>query len=251
MTFMPRQGCSGPRRHPAETRIATISKRKRRIIARSIAGKLPAMRRTVVLAGYYGFGNTGDEAILASILAGLRRRVPGTVFVVVSGDPEATKRQHGVDAVFWKDVPAISASIGRSDVVLVGGGGLFQDYWGLDTKTLLTPRHGEIAFYAGTVVLAALARKPALLYGLGFGPLASPEARRYARAVAEAAVHISVRDEASRDLLRAAGVPEARITVSADPAFALEPAENAPDLAELCRAAGVEPRRPILGVALR
>ena len=180
------------------------------------------MGRTVVLAGYYGFGNTGDEAILASILAGLRRRVPGTAFIVVSGDPEATRTQHGVEAVGWRDVSAISASVGKSDVVLVGGGGLFQDYWGLDTKTLLTPRHGEIAFYAGPVVLAALARKPALLYGLGFGPLASPEARRYARAVADAAVHLSVRDEASRDLLVATGVPEARITVTADPAFALE-----------------------------
>ncbi len=209
------------------------------------------MRRTVVLAGYYGFGNTGDEAILASILKGLRRRAPGTVFVVVSGDPEATKSRHGVDAVGWRDLPALSSCVARSDVVLVGGGGLFQDYWGLDTKSLLTPRHGEIAFYAGPVVLAALARKPALLYGLGFGPLSSPEARRYARAVADAAVHVSVRDDASRELLRAAGVPEARITVTTDPAFALEPAADAPSPADLCRAAGVEPRGPILGVALR
>ena len=227
---------------------------KRRIIAPSImgiAGKLPRMRRTVVLAGYYGFGNTGDEAILASILAGLRRRVPGTAFIVVSGDPEATRTQHGVEAVGWRDVSAISASVAKSDVVLVGGGGLFQDYWGLDTKTLLTPRHGEIAFYAGPVVLAALARKPALLYGLGFGPLASSEARRYARAVADAAVHLSVRDEASRDLLVATGVPEARITVTADPAFALEVSGGAPAPADLCRAAGVEPLGPILGVALR
>ena len=209
------------------------------------------MRRTVVLAGYYGFGNTGDEAILASILAGLRRRVPGTVFIVVSGDPEATRRQHTVEAIGWRDLPALSASVAKSDAVLVGGGGLFQDYWGLDVKTLLTPQHGEIAFYAGPVVLAALARKPALLYGLGFGPLSSPEARRYARAVADAAVHISVRDEASRELLLATGVPEARIHSSADPAFALEIPENAPGPADLCRASGVEPRAPILGVALR
>ena len=209
------------------------------------------MRRTVVLAGFYGFGNTGDEAILASILAGLRRRAPGTTFVVVSGDPEATKRQHGVDAVGWMDLPALSSSVAGADVVLVGGGGLFQDYWGLDTKSLLTPRHEQIAFYAGPVVLAALARKPALLYGLGFGPLSSPEARRYARAVADAAVYVSVRDDASRELLRATGVPEARIEVTADPAFALEPAENTPGPADLCRAAGVEPRGPILGVALR
>ena len=209
------------------------------------------MRRSVVLAGYYGFGNTGDEAILASILGGLRRRAPGTVFTVVSGDPESTRRQHGVEAVGWRDIPAISESVSRADTVFVGGGGLFQDYWGLDTKTLLTPRHGEIAFYAGPVVLAALARKPALLYGLGFGPLASAEARRYVRGVADAAVYLSVRDEASRDLLVASGIPESRITVSADPAFALDVSGDGHDVDEICRQAGVEPRRPILGVALR
>ena len=210
------------------------------------------MRRTVVLAGYYGFGNAGDEAILASILAGLRRRAPGTAFIVVSGDPESTRRDHSVEAIGWRDLSALSEAVGRSDAVLVGGGGLFQDYWGLDTKTLLTPRHGEIAFYAGPVVLAALARKPALLYGLGFGPLSSPEARRYARAVAEAAVHVSVRDEASRDLLLAIGVHEARVTLSADPVFALEVPDGGRAAAEaLVRSAGIEPARPVLGVALR
>ena len=64
-------------------------------------------------------------------------------------------------------------------------------------------------------------------------------------------MHLSVRDEASRDLLVATGVPEARITVTADPAFALEVPDGAPAPADLCRAAGVEPRGPILGVALR
>ena len=252
---MPRQASAGSLRQAIDvvatgsaSRNAAARRAKRRIIARSIAGKLPRMRRTVVLAGYYGFGNTGDEAILTSILAGLRRRVPGTVFVVVSGDPEATRRQHGVEAIDWRDLPALSSSVTKSDAVLVGGGGLFQDYWGLDVKTLLTPRHGEIAFYAGPVVLAALARKPALLYGLGFGPLSSPEARRYARAVADAAVHVSVRDEASRELLLATGVPEARIHLSADPAFALEIGRERPDTGgslprRRSRAARADPRR--------
>jgi polysaccharide pyruvyl transferase CsaB len=209
------------------------------------------MRRTVVLAGYYGFGNTGDEAILTAILGGLRRRAPGTAFVIVSGDPESTARQHGVEAVGWRDVPAISRSVSAADAVLVGGGGLFQDYWGLDTKTLLTPQHGEIAFYAGPVVLAALARKPVLLYGLGVGPLASADARRYVRGVADAAVHISVRDSESRDLVVASGVPESRVLVTADPVFALDVQGERHSAEEICRKAGVEPRHPILGVALR
>ena len=209
------------------------------------------MSRTAVLAGYYGFGNTGDEAILSSILAGLRRRVPGISFAVVSGDPDATARRHGVETIAWRDVADLQKRIAESDAVIVGGGGLFQDYWGLDTSTLLTPRHGEIAFYTAPAVLAALAKKPALLYGLGIGPLASEEARRYVRAAADTAVHLSVRDEASRALLAEIGVPAARILVSADPAFALEIPARAPAPAATCRELGIEPRGPIVGVSLR
>ncbi len=53
----------------------------------------------VVISGYYGFGNLGDEAVLAAMLAALRPRLPHASFVVVSADPAATTRGHRVDAV--------------------------------------------------------------------------------------------------------------------------------------------------------
>jgi hypothetical protein len=101
----------------------------------------PSMSRTAVLAGYYGFGNTGDEAILASILAGLRQAVPSAKAIVLSGDPEKTRAEHGVEAVGWRNLPRSPtrspAATGDSRQRRP-----LPDCWGLDTSTLLTPRHG-------------------------------------------------------------------------------------------------------------
>ncbi len=204
-----------------------------------------------LIAGYYGFGNTGDEAILAAILDGLHGRSPTARAVVISGDPADTERRHGVEAIPWRDVAAIRRAVRGCDLVLVGGGGLFQDHWGVDPGSLLTPNHYGISFYAGPAVLAALEGKPLALLGLGFGPLVSSEARRMVRGVCEASAFLSVRDAESRDLLVASGVEAVRITLSADPAFALAPARRSG--AELLRAAGVEPDSPppLVAVALR
>ncbi len=202
--------------------------------------------QTILLAGYYGFGNTGDEAILEAILAGLARRAPDARAVVISGDPKDTEDRHGVEAVPWRDLPGIARSVRASDLVIVGGGGLFQDHWGVDASTMLTPNHYGISFYAGPAILAALSGRPLALLGLGFGPLASDEARRIVRGVCEAASYLSVRDAASRDLLVESGVDAGRIVLSADAAFSLPPEE-------LFSAAGPGPdlRAPVLGVVLR
>ncbi len=207
------------------------------------------MERTVLFAGYYGFGNTGDEAILAALRTGLAEREPSTRIVVVSGDVGSTRQRHGVEAVFWRDPLSIAEAVRQSDLVVIGGGGLFQDYAGVDPGTLLTPRHGGITYYAGPAILAAAARKPYCLHGLGFGPLDSEESRRIVRAVAGGAARVSVRDEESRALLSEIGVPVDAVSVSADPAFLLSTERIRPE--DVLIGMGLEPRSPIVGVALR
>ncbi len=207
------------------------------------------MQRSVLVTGYYGFGNTGDEAILAALVAGIRGRIPSARITVLSGDPGQTEQRHRVDAAPWRDPLSIAEEVRRCDLVVIGGGGLFQDYNGVEPATLLTPRHGGITFYAGPAILAALAGKPVALHGLGFGPLASPEARRIARIVASSAARVSVRDAASRDLLVSLGLPAESVTVSADPAFLVTPGGVRPE--DVLIGMGIEPRGPLVGVALR
>ena len=205
--------------------------------------------QSVLVTGYYGFGNTGDEAILSALVAGLSRRLPALRIVVLSGDPGQTRHRHGVDAIAWRDPLAIAQEVRKCGLVVIGGGGLFQDSHGVEAGTLLTPRHGGITFYAGPAILAALAGKPFALHGLGFGPLESEEGRRIVAAIAQSAARISVRDAGSRALLESLGVPSARVTLSADPAFLLAPEGVRPE--DVLIGMGIEPRAPIAGVALR
>lgn len=207
------------------------------------------MERAVLVVGYYGFGNTGDEAILSALVRGLRRRLPSVRLVAASGDPGQTRQRHGIEAIPWRDPLSLSEAVRSSDLVVIGGGGLFQDYGGVEAGTLLTPKHGGVTFYAGPAVLAALAKKPVALHGLGFGPLESADARRIVGAVAGGAVRASVRDEASRALLGELGVSGDRIAVTADPAFLLSSEHVRPE--DVLIGMGLEPRAPIVGVALR
>jgi polysaccharide pyruvyl transferase WcaK-like protein len=55
--------------------------------------------REVLVAGYYGSGNAGDEAILAAALQDMRALRPGLQFVVVSVNPAETIVQHGVSSI--------------------------------------------------------------------------------------------------------------------------------------------------------
>jgi polysaccharide pyruvyl transferase CsaB len=207
------------------------------------------MERSVLVVGRYGSGSTGDEAILAALVSGLAARRSGVRLVAASGDPGQTRQRQGVDAVDLRDPLSLVEAVRQSDVVVIGGGGLFQDDAGVESPTLLTPGHGGVTLYAGPAVLAAAARKPYALHGLGVGPLASEPARHIVRAVASGASRISVRDEASRELLTAIGAAGPAVSVAADPAFLVSSEHVRPE--DVLIGMGIEPRPPIVGVALR
>ena len=67
--------------------------------------------KTILIAGYYGYGNTGDEAILSSMIEELYTQIPGEEIVVVSGNPEETKTHHPVDAIAPDDLQLIIHTI--------------------------------------------------------------------------------------------------------------------------------------------
>lgn len=209
----------------------------------------------ILIAGYYGFGNLGDEAILASILSSLRDETEDAVeFLVVSGNPLGTQAQHGVHAISWERADQILDGCRDSDLLVLGGGGLFHDYLPEHLTDVASFRGASQASFAGIPVLGRLLQKKTMLYGLGLGPLRETSAAELAMAAVQLADVVSVRDgrslEHARRACREAGLPEGKVRLSADPAFGLRRAHRDDARAELT-AAGIGSRRPILGICLR
>jgi polysaccharide pyruvyl transferase CsaB len=213
---------------------------------------VPPGSKRLLLAGYYGCGNAGDEAVLAGLLADLRRLDPQVDVVAASGDPSRTRAEHGVDAVDRQDLPALARALESSALVALSGG-VLNDYWPVPLSAALGRDSGGLPFYAAHCALAAGAGVPAVLCGIGVGPLRTPEGRELTRAACALAAGTSVRDAGSLDELRAAGLDEAelrRVEVTADPAWSLEalPEEALP---ALLAANGLSVEDRPVGVALR
>ncbi|HHV61483.1 MAG TPA: polysaccharide pyruvyl transferase CsaB [Firmicutes bacterium] len=164
-----------------------------------------------VISGYYGFTNTGDEAILAAIIQHIREIEPDADFLVISADPASTRKDHGVRAVARNDLPSIVRELARADLLISGGGGLLQD----------ATSSRSIPYYLGIVLLAKVLGVKVFFYAQGVGPVRGLIGRCLVRFVGNIVDSITVRDEASCRLLRELGVKRPRVTVVADPVFGL------------------------------
>jgi polysaccharide pyruvyl transferase CsaB len=202
--------------------------------------------RKVLIAGYFGFNNTGDEMILAGMVQDLRKLMPEISIVVASGNPVETNHLHNVAAVAWEDVNQINDVVKSCNLVILGGGGIFHDYWGMDSTTILTSSHIGIAFYSSIALLASIHKIPLMLYAVGVGPLLTEEGKLYVQAIADQAAVITVRDPESKEQLLALGISSDRIIITIDPAYSSIFAMEVDEIA------GKEIQGdPILAVALR
>lgn len=195
----------------------------------------------VAISGYYGFDNSGDEAVLQSILTALekegQREGLGIVPVVLSGDPAVTARRYGVEAAHRMRFGELREAIHSCDALISGGGSLLQDVTGV----------GTIPYYLGVLKLAQWMDKPTYVYAQGIGPVQRKLFRPMIRSVLNRCELVSVRDETSAALLRQMGVRH-DVLVVPDPVLGLPWLdEGKPDLPPEKEKA----RLPVVGVAVR
>jgi len=173
----------------------------------------------VLLSGYYGFGNLGDEALLEVIVGQVRRRFPQATLEVLSATPQTTAARYGVAATPRWDWRAVRAAVGRSDAVLSGGGGLLQNATSM--RSLL--------YYAGILREAARKRRKTMVFAQSIGPL-DFWGRLVVGQFCKGLDRATVRDERSRALLQSI-LPETPVERTADPVFLYDLPDSGVDLA--------------------
>jgi len=201
------------------------------IIYNLILGEIIVEKKNVLVIGWYGEGNIGDEAILQSIKDDLQKNFSVNVRAL-STRVEYTKRMQGVEAIphmplsmksfvinlfnFRKFKPGIDA-IKESDVILLGGGGFLSDW------SYFNPFN-----WLKYIVIAKKYNKKTMLYAIGAGPFRTKFGKFCVRYVVNNYIDsITVRDSESRDWLVKAGVIK-NIVISGDPVIGLQ--YNKPEL---------------------
>lgn len=191
----------------------------------------------IVVSGYYGFGNLGDEAILATIVQQLG---PRAEVVVLSADPSRTALEHGVRAVGRTDLGAIAQELRGASLFISGGGGLMQDVTG----------PFSVAYYGGLLKMAQWMGVPTMVFGQGVGPIHSAFNRQLVKMAFAKTRVMTVRDQASVELLEAMKLPRDRVVLTADPVLCLEPADPG-RIAQIWAGVGLRPDVPTIGISVR
>ena len=157
----------------------------------------------VLLSGYYGFGNLGDEAILQGLAKGLQNQ--GHQVALLSANPSLSQQTYDLPAKsrYAAALPALL----NTDVLISGGGGLLQD------KT----SYRSLQYYLGLMRLAKFLGKKVIVYGQSIGPLSEKGHQEVAKVLK--GIPVAVRDQASQVLLSTMGISAELV---ADAAFLLE-----------------------------
>ena len=174
------------------------------------------LMQRVLVSGYYGFGNAGDEAILMAIVESLKKLKSDIEITALSAEPSRTKNYYGINAVQRTSPIAIIREISRADLVISGGGGLLQD----------VTSNRSIPYYLFILYMAKKLNKKVMFYANGVGPVFRNINKRMIKCVGNMVDLITVRDEQSRKELENLGVSKPPIIVTADPAFVLEPIDD-------------------------
>jgi len=175
--------------------------------------KKPKTIAKIMISGYYGFNNTGDEAILKSMVVAFKKKIPQIKIIVLSQSPLQTSQTYQVKAINRLHLINIMRSLRDTNLFISGGGGLLQDSTG---------KGWSILYYLGLILAAKILKAPVMIYAQGIGPVNKQINKKLIKWILNKVDLITVRDNPSKELLENLGVVKPSTYVNSDPVFLLK-----------------------------
>lgn len=179
----------------------------------------------ILITGYYGLGNIGDEAILSGIINSLNRYIDDAKFFVITNNPDETRDLHDIlpisqsykkgplpfikSQIMERELIRVYRAIDNCDIFILGGGELLQDL-----KVHYLP------IFLSLVYLAQKKNKKTVIYGIGAGPIETNFGKKLCKRILNDVDLVTVRDSKSKIALENCGV--SNVIQTADPAFAID-----------------------------
>ncbi len=166
--------------------------------------------RTLLLCGYYGENNLGDDALLLVLL----QQIPASFSLLITANDQQALRALApmADCVARRSLGSVLAAVGRADALILGGGSLLQDSTSLRS----------LIYYLLLIVTARIQSRPILLWGQGLGPLNRPTSRWLVRKVLPLCTAASWRDRSSLERSRR-WAPRLPAQMAPDPVWQMPP----------------------------
>lgn len=159
----------------------------------------------ICLCGYYGFGNTGDDSLLAESIKKSRRMGYSNI-TALTHTPKKNRYEFGVVCKNRYSPVSVIKAIKNSRILVFGGGTLLQE--GTSLRSLL--------YYCFICLLAERYSTRLFLWGNGIGQIHSVIGKRMTSKALKYAHQVGLRDGVSVRMAIELGVPVEKILYESD-----------------------------------
>ncbi|TCT14111.1 polysaccharide pyruvyl transferase CsaB [Natranaerovirga pectinivora] len=194
----------------------------------------------ILISGYLGFDNSGDESILQAISTSIKESELPIEITALSSNPRKTAKNHQINSLHSFNPFSVLKGILRSDIIISGGGNLLQDK--TSSKSLW--------YYIFIIFLGKVFRKKVMLYSNGVGPLDKKINKKIVKKVINKVDVITLREKLSKEMLIDIGVTNPPIHITADPVFLLKPSEEA-RIKKILEQEGIQNNKKNIGISVR
>lgn len=188
--------------------------------------------KRILISGYLGFENFGDEALLFVLINNLTQiGYKREDITVISNNPQLTSTAFNVNSINrWNLIEFVKALSNHDSLIFTGG--VFQD------RTSFR----SLFYYASQIILAGLFQNKIAFFACGIGPIKRKISKRLFDFAIKSVNMITVRDDVSASIIGNRG----STIVTCDPVWTLKP-----DFNFKTKLPRINWGLPILGVSIR